>query len=141
MSVSNFVQNCVEYAIKSGGPDFITAGEQAGEIQQLRQELRQKEETIDEKDIVIEKLQTELKRHRTAPFRDEDFSGVRQFDTELIDILQDSGNVRSERILRELNVDPQNTDLMQALQAQLRQLEQYGLVEETLHGWRWVDDD
>lgn len=139
MSLSKFVQACVECSISQGGPDFLEVGDSAGELQELQQELRDKEKTIEEKDIVIEKLRTELKKYRSQPFLEDDFEGRRQFDTELIEILKRSNNIRSEQILRELNVDTQNVELIQAIQEQLKQLEQYGLVEETVHGWRWVE--
>lgn len=139
MSLSKFVQACVEYSASEGGPDFLEIGNSAGELQELQQELREKERTIEEKDVVIEKLRTELKQYRSQPFLDDDFEGRRQFDTELIEILKNSKNLRSEEILRQLNVDTQNVELIQAVQEQLDQLEQYGLVEETVHGWRWVE--
>lgn len=137
LSLSQFVQHCVEYALSQGGPDFVEAGSAAGEIQELRDELREKESTIEEKDMVIEKLRTEIKQYETQPFLEDDFEGQRQFDTELIDILQDAGSIRSKEILRRLDVDPQNTELIQAVQSQLDQLERYGLVEETVNGWQW----
>lgn len=139
MSLSKFVQACVEYANSQGGPDFLDLGGQAGEIQELQQKLREKEKTIEEKDVMIEKLRTELKQQHSKPFLKEDFEGRRQFDTELIEILKHSDRIQSEEILRQLNVDTQNVDLIQAIQEQLNQLEQYGLVEETVHGWKWVE--
>lgn len=138
LSLSKFVQICVEYALSQGGPDFIEAGGVAEEIQDLKDDLREKESTIKEKDMVIEKLRTELKQHQTQPFTEDEFEGRRRFDTDLIDILQNSGKIHSEEMLRQLDVDPQNTELIQAVQAQLDQLEQYGLVEETVHGWQWT---
>jgi len=137
LSLSKFVQHCVEYALSQGGPDFVEAGSAAEEIQDLKEDLREKESTINEKDMVIEKLRTELKQYRTQPFTEDDFEGRRQFDTDLIDILQNAGKIHSEEMIRKLDVDPQNTELIQAVQAQLDQLEQYGLVEETVHGWQW----
>ncbi|ERH01513.1 MAG: hypothetical protein J07HN6_01067 [Halonotius sp. J07HN6] len=87
---------------------------------------------------MIEKLKTGLKKYRTQPFLEDDFEGQRQFDTELITVLKDSGTIRSEELLRQLDVDTQNVELIQGVKGQLEQLEQYGLVEETVHGWKWV---
>ena len=138
MSLSNFVQACVKYALAQGGPDFLETGGAAGDIQELRDELHSKQNTIEEKEVMIEKLKTELKKYRTQPFLEEDFEGQRQFDTDLIAVLKDSGTIRSEELLRQLDVDSQNVDLIQGVKGQLEQLEQYGLVEETVHGWKWV---
>jgi len=138
MSLSKFVQACVEFAMAQGGPDFIETGGAAEDLQELQQQLREKQSTIEEKNVMIEKLKTELKRYRTQPFLEEDFEGKRQFDTELIDLLQESATIRSEEILTRLDVDSHNVDLIQAVQGQLEQLERYGLAEETVHGWKWV---
>jgi len=138
MSLSKFVQACVQYALAQGGPDFLETGGSAEDLQKLQEELREKQTTIEEKDVMIEKLKTELKRYRTQPFLEDDFEGQRQFDTELIEILQNTESIRADELLRRLDVDHQNIDLVQAVQGQLEQLERYELVEETVHGWRWV---
>ena len=137
MSLSKFVQACVQYAISQGGPDFIEAGESAEEIQEMQKELNERKKSIEEKNAVIEKLKTELKQHRTQSFLEDDFEGRRRYDTELIELLKSSNTIRSEEILQRLDVDAQNIEIIEAIQQQLKQLEEYGLVEETVHGWRW----
>lgn len=137
MSLSNFVQACVEYTIEQGGPDFLEAGSSAGEMQDLRDTLRERKATIEEKDMVIEDLRTELKRYRAEPFLDEDFEGQRAFDQDLVEVLQHGGAVTADTLLRELNIDAQNVELREAIQNQLEQLKRYGLVKETVHGWTW----
>ena len=138
MSLSQFVQSCVAYAIAQGGPDFLETGEAAEEIQNLNKRIQGQKNTLKEKDMVIEKLRTDLKQHRSEPFLDEDFEGRRQFDTELIEVLQGAETIRSEDLFRRLNVDSQNVELIQGIQSQLERLEEYGLVKETVHGWRWI---
>jgi hypothetical protein len=56
----------------------------------------------------------------------------------IIRILQRSGTVDSYRLLEELNIDPTDSDLVNAVSRQLEDLEAYGLVARTAHGWRWV---
>ena len=138
-SLSKFVQHSVEYTIEKGGPDFIETGQNAEELQELEKKISDLQEQVKEKKLVIEKLRTELKSLRSAPFREEDFEGTRSFDEELVDILRDAGHLRAEEIFRRLNVDPQNIEVVEGVQKQLSQLERYGVVEETVNGWRWCD--
>lgn len=137
-SLSKFVQKSVEYAIEMGGPDFSIVGERSEEIQDLKDEVKELRQDVKQKDIVIEKLDFELKRHRLEPFTEEEFEGTRQYDRELIDILQSSDRIRGNEILNRLDIEPSQTDLVKAVDNQLEQLESYGLVASTPKGWRWV---
>ena len=137
-SLSKFVQKCVEYAIEQGGPDFTELGERSKKIQDLEQEVSELRKEVNQKDIVIEKLETDLKRLRMGPFLEDDFEGVREYDTELIEILQNSDQVTSEELVRRLGVDPSQSDIMRGINSQLQQLESYGLVRSTSQGWTWT---
>ncbi len=137
-SLSKFVQRAVEYAIEMGGPDFSDVGEQSEQLQELQDEVRALRKDHKQKDIVIEKLESELKRHRLEPFTEEAFAGTRQYDEELIEVLQSADRIKGDDILRRLDIDPSETDLIKAVDNQLQQLEGYGLVASTPKGWRWV---
>ncbi len=137
-SLSTFVQHCVEYAIKQGGPDVSEFGQHAKKIQSQEQKIKQLQKEIKQKDIVIENLESDLKRYRMGPFREEDFEGKREYDEELIELLQRTDRVTSEEIVHRLDVDPADQELMQAVNNQLHQLESYGLIQPTGNGWRWV---
>lgn len=137
-SLSKFVQRAVEYAVEMGGPDFSDVGERSEKIQELQEEVRELRQDIKQKDIVIEKLESELRRHRLEPFTEDDFEGTRQYDQDLIEILQSSDRVKGDEILRRLDIDPSQSDLVKAVDNQLEQLESYGLVTSTSKGWRWV---
>lgn len=141
LSLSKFVQECVEYTLDQGGPDFISAGDQAEQLQELEDDITKLEQRIEEKDVLIEKLRTEIKEYRSEPFRDEDFEGTRSFDEDIVTLLKESGGeVRSEHLLRRLNVDPSNSNVIEGVQNQLEQLQSYGLVTETVNGWKWVGE-
>lgn len=72
------------------------------------------------------------------PFLDEEFEGVREYDRELIEILQQAGRIESDELVQRLGVKPSQTDLMKGIDQQLHQLERFGLVASTAHGWRWI---
>lgn len=136
-SLSQFVQQCVEYAIEQGGPDFTELGEETKKIQELEEEVTELRRDVKQKKVVIDKLESELKEIRTQPFVDEDFEGRRKFDEELPDVLKGADRITGDEILRRLAVDPSETEVVSGINTQLGQLEAYGLVRSTPQGWVW----
>lgn len=136
-SLSRFVQQCVEYTIQQGGPDFTDLGEESKQIQELEEEITDLREDVKQKQIVIEKLETELKELRTQPFLEDDFEGRREYDQELIEELKRADRLTADELLRRLDIDQSETELVKGLDTQLQQLEAYGLVRSTTQGWVW----
>lgn len=136
-SLSQFVQQCVEYAIEQGGPDFTELGEESKQIQELEEEVRDLRQDIKQRQIVIEKLESELQELRTQPFTDEDFEGRRKFSEDLIEELKRADRISADELLRRLDIDPSQTDLVKGIDTQLQRLEEYGLVRSTPQGWVW----
>ena len=137
-SLSKFVQKCVEYAIEQGGPDYAELGKRAKKIQELETQVDDLRKEIKQKDIVIEKLENDLRRARVEPFQEERHEGKRKYDQELIEVLQETDSITSEELIRRLGVDQSDPKLMEGIDNQLKQLESYGLIGHTPHGWRWV---
>lgn len=137
-SLSKFVQKCVEFTIEKGGPDFAELGQRGKKIQELEQQVKELRKEVDQKDIVIEKLESDLKRYRMKPFLDDGYEGLREYDRELIEILKGADRLTSEELVRRLGVDQTDQDIMRGVDAQLQQLESYELIAHTPHGWRWV---
>lgn len=111
------------------------------------EDLRKKDEEIQkltrENEIVklaLERVESELRRYRTAPFLDEGFQGVRKYDRKLIEILKRGEPVDSDGLLRLLRISPKESDLVKAVSNQLENLEAYGLVRKSHHGWRWTPE-
>ena len=92
---------------------------------------------VKQKEIVIEKLESELKQLRTQPFLEDEFEGKRQYDQELIEELQRADRIDGDELLRRLDIDPSETELVKGIDTQLQQLEDYGLVRSTPKGWVW----
>jgi predicted RNase H-like nuclease (RuvC/YqgF family) len=136
-SLSKFVQQCVEYALEKGGPNFEELGERGKKIQDLEEEMKSLRNEVKQKNIVIEKLEADLGRYRMEPFLKDDYEGVRDFDQELIQLVKEAERIKSEELVRRLGVDQTDRETMQAIDSQLRQLESYGLIAHTTHGWRW----
>jgi len=138
-SLSTFVQQCVKYAIKQGGPDFAEIGEQSKQIQELEKTIDELREDIKQKEIVIEKLENEVRQHRVEPFLQDEFEGTREYDEELIEILQNTNRIAGDELLRRLDIDPSETELVKGVDQQLKQLEAYGLIRNTPQGWVWSE--
>ena len=89
-------------------------------------------------ELALERVETELRRYRVAPFLQDGFQGVRRYDRKLIELLKKGEAMDSDRLLRLLRINPKESDLVKAVSVQLENLEAYGLVRKSHHGWRWV---
>lgn len=136
-SISKFVIEHVENSLQQEeDPTFKPRGELVKKISELRAEMKELKEDNRQKRIVIERQENELRRYRAEPFLEEGFASVRKYDRELIEILKKRGVVDSEELLRELGIDPRDSELVKAVSQQLENLEAYGLVTATKRGWR-----
>jgi predicted RNase H-like nuclease (RuvC/YqgF family) len=139
ISISKFVIEHVENSLQQEeDPTYKPRGELVKEINELRNEIKELKEDNRQKRIVIERLENELRRYRAEVFLEEKFEGVRKYDRELIDILKRRGMVDSDELLKSLNIDPRDSELVEAAAKQLERLEAYGLVSPTKRGWRWT---
>ncbi len=112
---------------------------------EMIEELRKRDETIEKltreneiTKLALERVESELRRYRAGPFLEEEFRGKRRYDEKLIEILKKGQPVSSDQLLHQLRISPKETDLVKALSSQLENLQSYGLVQKTHHGWRWV---
>lgn len=137
-SLSKFVQQCVEYAIERGGPDFAELGERAKQIEELEAEVEELHKEVKQKDTVIEKLELDLRRARAKPFLEDEYEGTRRYDKDLIEVLKAADRISSDELVHRLGVDRQDQEVMAGINNQLEQLEEYSLVAHTAEGWRWV---
>ena len=118
--------------------DFKPRGELVKEIGKLRSENKVLRDDLNQKKIVLEKYETELKRYRSQAFVENKFEGVRKYNCELIAVLKQGIVLDSYKLLEELSIDPNDSQLVKAISQQLEELEAYGLVTSTKRGWRWV---
>lgn len=138
VSISKFVIEHVENSLQQDeDPTYKSRGELVREISGLRSEIKDLKGDNRQKRIVIDRLENELRRYRAEVFLEERFGGLRKYDRELIDIFKRRGVVDDEELLRDLNIDPSESDLVKALSKQLESLEAYGLIVPTKRGWKW----
>jgi hypothetical protein len=112
---------------------------------EMIEELRKKDEAnekltrdLEITKLALERVEGELRRYRAEPFLDEGFRGKRRYDEKLIELLKKGQPISSDQLLHQLRISPKETDLVKALSNQLENLQSYGLVQKTHHGWKWV---
>jgi hypothetical protein len=102
------------------------------ETQKLRSELKMKT-------LLLEKLEADVYKARYASFQEVEMGeGTRRHDQELIKILQRGKALEGYSILKELAIDPSETEAVKLVNNQLESLQRFGLVKETAQGWKWV---
>jgi hypothetical protein len=137
LPMSKFVFEAVEAfrAAKNETPrsDMVRElAEAKEEAQKLRSELKIKT-------LLLEKLEADVYKARYANFQEVEMGeGTRRHDQELIKILQRGKALEGYSILKELAIDPGETEAVKLVNNQLESLRRFGLVEETATGWKWI---
>jgi hypothetical protein len=137
LSLSKFIFAAVEAfrAGKEETPRYEIVKELAEakeEAQKLRTELKMKT-------MLLEKLDADVYKARYVNFQEVEMGeGTRRHDQELIKILQRGKALEGYAILKELGVDPGETEAVKLVNNQLESLQRFGLVKETAQGWKWI---
>jgi len=138
-SISKFVIEHVEDSMRQEeDSSYVARGELWKQVRELKEQL---DKAVKEKrvlEIAFDRLEEELRRYRAQPFLEDNFTGVRRYQTELIDVLKNSVVIRSDEILHQLSIDPKENEAVKAISKQLENLESYGLIRSTQRGWRWI---
>jgi hypothetical protein len=137
LPMSKFVFEAVEAfrTAKDEPPKFEMVKELADakeEVQKLRSELKMKT-------LLLEKLEADVYKARYADFQEVQLGeGTRRHDEELIKILRRGKPIEGYSILKQLGIDPADTEAVKLVNNQLDSLRRFGLVEETANGWKWI---
>jgi hypothetical protein len=137
LSLSKFIFAAVEAfrAAKEETPKSELVKELADakeESQKLRSELKMKT-------LLLEKLEADVYKARYVNFQEVEMGeGTRSHDQELIKILQRDKALEGYAILKELGIDPGETEAVKLVNNQLESLQRFGLVKETANGWKWI---
>jgi len=90
------------------------------------------------KSLPLERQETELYKLRFESFGNERETGTRAMDVELVKILKRGRTLSGNEILKELNIDPRDSEAVKLVRNQLDTLQRYGLARETQRGWQWL---
>jgi hypothetical protein len=108
------------------------------ELDALKEENKTLKEDLRMRRMLIERLEAENKKHKEAAFLNPSFTGMREYDSEIIEAIKNYGPIRTPRLLERLNIDPGDLDRIEALSRQIENLEAHGLVERSSNGWMWA---
>jgi len=137
LPMSKFVFEAVE--------TFRAAGNETPRSDMVRELAEAKEETqklrseLKMKTLLLEKLEADVYKARYANFQEVEMGeGTRRHDQELVNILKRGKALEGYSILKELAINPGETEAVKLVNNQLESLRRFGLVEETGNGWRWI---
>ncbi len=138
-SISQFVAEHVENSLREEEAEYKSRSTLIEENRNLSGVLNKKERRIGHLELLVEKLEQDLRQYRAQMFTDEEFTGVRSYDKKLIELLREPGVHDNDVILSRLGINPSEVDSIKALSKQLELLQSYGLVKATPRGWSWVE--
>ena len=125
--------------------DALAAREDSGnrtatlkELDALKEDNKKLREDLRLRRMLIERLETENKKHKEAAFLNPSFSGIREYDAEVIEVIKTYGPIRTPRLLERLDINPGDLPGIESLSRQLESLEAHGLVERSSNGWMWA---
>jgi len=108
------------------------------ELDSLKEENNKLRDDLRMRGILIERLEAENKKHKEAAFLNPSFTGMREYDPEIIEAIKNFGPIRTPKLLEKLNIDSGDIQGLEALSIQLENLESHGLVERSSSGWMWA---
>jgi hypothetical protein len=109
------------------------------ELSEVKEESQKLGAELKIKNMLLEKLEGEVYKARYAAFSDVDSnSGQRRYDEDLVAILNlKNRSLDGYTMLKELGIDPRDSEAAKLVGNQLESLRRFGLAEETANGWRW----
>jgi hypothetical protein len=138
-SISKFVAEHVENSLREEEAEYKSRSTLIEENRKLSETLNEKERRIGHLELLVEKLEQDLRQYRAQLFTDEEFTGVRSYDKKLVELLREPGVHDNDVILSRLGIKPTEEDPIKAVSKQLELLQSYGLVKATPRGWSWVE--
>lgn len=90
------------------------------------------------KSVLLERYETELYKLRHSGFAEVNHPGHRAHNPALLDLLKEGRALEGHAILKALGIDPKDAEAVKMIRNELEDLRGYGLVEETVNGWRWI---
>ena len=138
-SISKFVAEHVENSLREEEAEYKYRSTLIEENRTLSETLNEKERRIGHLELLVEKLEQDLRQYRAQMFTDEEFTGVRSYDKKLVELLREPGVHDTDSILSRLGIKPSEVDSIKAVSKQLELLQSYGLVKATPRGWSWVE--
>jgi hypothetical protein len=108
------------------------------EAAQLHKELRILRDKIEVLEMLREKNEAEIMKLRHRIFLEPDHDGSHIYSSRILDLLRHGGIWPGHELLKALHIPAEDSEAVDIIVAQLRGLEGYGLVRESIGGWQWI---
>ena len=138
-SISKFVIEHVENSLGLVEDDYRSRSIVIEENRQLRDALAEKEKRNHHLELLVDKLEEDLRLYRSRLITDPGYTGATPYDKKLVSLLREPGTHNQDSILSRLRVKPTDTEVIKAISVQLENLEAFGLLRNTSKGWIWRD--
>lgn len=137
LPLSKFVFEAVE-AFRAA-KDETPKSEIVKELSEAKEEAQKLRNDLRMKTLLLEKLEADVYKARYASFQEVQMGeGTRRHDEDLIKVLRRGKVLEGYAILKDIGIDPRDTEAVKLVNNQLESLKRFGLVEETDRGWRWI---
>lgn len=138
-SISKFVIEHVTNSLnhEKETPSVETRLQLIKDNKKLREENKELLKQIKDKEKLAEIYEKEARSHSVEPFLEKDFTGIRKFEKDLIELFKKEIEVRKEDLYKKLHIKSLDVDTTTAIQKQIELLEEYGLLKDIGGFWRW----
>jgi hypothetical protein len=137
LPLSRFIFEAVE-AFRAGRQE-TPRSDLIRELAEIKEEAQKLRSELKMKNMLLEKLEAEVYKARYDSFKEVEIGkGTRLHDEDLIKVLKRGKAVEGYALLKELGIDPRDTEVVRLVNNQIESLRRFGLVEETANGWRWI---
>ena len=139
LSISKFVIEHVENSLiqEEGEDGYASRVELVEESRRLKEENKELQRKNKILDTVVDRLEEELRSYRIKPFISNDFSGIRDYEKDLIDLFRNKKEIRKENLIDFLNIKSSDTNSIKGISKQIENLEKYGLLKDLGGKWIW----
>ena len=137
-SISKFVIEHVENSINLTEDDLRTKSKIIEENRELKDTINEQNKQSQRNELLIEKLEQDLKIYRSRLFTDEMFRGQRSFDKQLVQLLKEPGAHTEHEIKTRLKIRRDDAESLKAVSLQLTTLESYEIIKKAGKGWEWI---
>ena len=108
--------------------------ESSRRLTEENKELQRKNKILD---TVVDRLEEELRSYRIKSFISNDFSGIRDYEKDLINLFREKKEIRKENLIDFLNIKSSDTNSIKGISKQIENLEKYGLLKDLGGKWIW----
>jgi len=137
LPMSKFVFAAVE-AFRAA-KDETPRSDMVRELAETKEESQKLRSELKTKTLLLEKLEADLYKACYANFQEVEIGeGTRRHDQELINVLKRGKALEGYTILKELSIDPSETEAVKLVNNQLESLQRFDLVRESAQGWMWI---